>query len=202
MSPFHLAIISQNAEVVIVMLENAKKTLRKTLGMKTKVIFATGDSTDYNKDDKTMDGINSFHLAGRFHAHSLALILSFLRDTNQLDSFNDLFEATDPHMGKTPLHMAVKSPSHVHTALLILAGSDLNARDKRGYTALHMAAKEGNEQVTKVLLEHGADANVYGKRPDFYKTPLHRARSKKVVRALLKYGADPYAHEVGQCLKG
>ena len=148
MTPFHLAIISQQTNVVTVMLQFARKTIKTTLDMKTKVFFATNDPSDYHKEDKTMDGINAFHLAGRFHAHSLLVILTFLRDIKLLASMMDLFEATDPHMGKTPLHMAVKSPSHVHTAMFILAGVDINAKDKRGYTALHIAAKEGYLQAS------------------------------------------------------
>ena len=196
MTPFHLAIISQQTNVVSVMLQFARRTIKTTLDTKTKVFFATNDPSDYHKEDKTMDGINAFHLAGRFHAHSLLVILTFLRDAKLLDSMMDLFEATDPHMGKTPLHMAVKSPSHVHTAMFILAGVDINAKDKRGYTALHIAAKEGSKQVCETLLEYGADPNIYGKKPNYYKTPLHRARTKKVVKVLLKYGADPYVRSL------
>ena len=197
MTPFHLAIISQQWAVVQVMLERSSN-LKSTLGAKTKVTFATGDPLDYTKEDRTMDGINAFHLAGRFHAHSLALILRFLRDIKLLDEAKELLEAKDPHMGKTPLHMAVKSPSHVHAALFILAKVDLEAKDNRGYTALHMAAKDGNEQICKTLLESGTDPNVHGKRPDYFKTPLHRARSKKVVKLLLKHGADPFARSVSK----
>ena len=193
MTPFHLAIISQQSNVVTVMLQFARKTIKTTLDIRTKVFFATNDPSDYHKEDKTMDGINAFHLAGRFHAHSLLVILTFLRDIKLLASMMDLFEATDPHMGKTPLHMAVKSPSHVHTAMFILAGVDINAKDKRGYTALHIAAKEGYKLVCETLLEYGADPNIYGKKPNYCKTPLHRARTKKVAKVLLKYGADPFA---------
>ena len=198
MTPFHLAIISQQSAVVQVMLEQSKSLLKSTLGTKTKVVFATADPLDYSKEDRTMDGINAFHLAGRFHAHSLALILRFLRDIKLLDEVKDLLEAKDPHMGKTPLHMAVKSPSHVHAALFILAEVDLEARDNRGYTPLHTAAKDGNEQICKTLLESGTDPNVHGKKPEYFKTPLHRARSKKVVKLLLRHGSDPFARSVSK----
>ena len=201
MTPFHLAIISQQTNVVTLMLNFARRSIRTTLEKKTKVFFATNDPSDYHDEDKTMDRINAFHLAGRFHAHSLLVILTFLRDAKILEMMKDLFEAVDPHMGKTPLHMAVKSPSHIHTAMFVLAGVDINAKDMRGYTALHIAAKAGDKQVCETLLENGADPNVYGKKPKNFKTPLHRARTKKVVKVLLKYGADPYARNFDESNK-
>ena len=171
------------------------ESIKKLLGKKTKIIFAKSQSPDnYFKDDRTLDGINSFHLAARFHAQSLLAIVKFLRDHEILDSIIDLFNARDPHMGKTPLHMAARSPSSLPLSIFLLCDITVDARDNRGYTALHMASKEGLDTHCQVLLEHGADPNAYGNQK-YSKTPLHRARTQKVVDVLLEYGANPFARE-------
>ena len=54
-----------------------------------------------------MDGINPIHLAARFHAQSLLLIVQVLHDNDLMESMMDIFEGVDPHMGKTPLHLAI-----------------------------------------------------------------------------------------------
>ena len=105
----------------------------------------------------------------------------------------DIFEAVDPHMGKTPLHFAVLCQNPMNSKIMLTCGIEIEARDNRGYTALHMAAKKGHEQNCKMLLEYGANPNVHGDKPKYYQTPLHQATTQKVVQHLLKYGADPNA---------
>ena len=170
--------------------------LKKLLSDTTSVKFGSGTPDEYDPDDCTLDGINAIHLAARFHAKSLLVIVNFLRQNKFLESFKDILEAPDPHMGKRPLHLAIQSPSHLTTMILLACGVNIEATDKRGYTALHMAAAEGHEGHTVKLLENGANPNVFGQERDYIKTPLHRARTQKVVQHLLKYGADPCARMV------
>ena len=106
----------------------------------------------------------------------------------------DIFEAVDPHMGKTPLHFAVLCQNPMNSKIMLTCGIDIEARDNRGYTALHMAAKKGYELNCKMLLEYGANPNVHGNKPKYYQTPLQQATTQKVVQNLLKYGADPNAN--------
>ena len=68
-TPFHVAIIAQQAEVTYVMLKATHQfsktpveSFKKLLEMKTKINFARGSPETYLKDDRTLDGINSFHL--------------------------------------------------------------------------------------------------------------------------------------------
>ena len=192
-TPFQLAIMSQQVEIVVILLQSVKdeQMMKKLLATTTKVIFKRGLPDSYFKDDRTMDGINAFHLAARFHAPSLHCIINYIKDKRWLDSMRDLLEARDPHMQKTPLHNSTKSFSPLSVTALLGCGANLEAVDFRGYTALHMASKEGNDAICKILLDNGADPNVFG-LPRYYKTPMHRARTKKVVQTLLKYGADPF----------
>ena len=204
-TPFHLAIIAQHADIAYVMLEatlqysrTPVESFKKLLGMKTKINFARGPPETYIIDDRILDGINSFHLAARFHSQSLLTILRFLRDNDMLEPVLPLLEVCDPHMGKTPLHMAAKSPSPLSLKILVaLDNVEIDGRDKRGYTALHIAAREGKEANCQLLLDHGADPNIYG-NDNHKKTPLHRARTQKVVSLLIKNGANPFARQGGQ----
>ena len=76
--------------------------------------------------------------------------------------------------------------------MLINAGADVDAKDRRGYTPLHIVAKSGNSEIMLMLLESGANHEVTSSEQFFEKTPLHRARTKKIVQILLDYGASPF----------
>jgi ankyrin repeat protein len=63
--------------------------------------------------------------------------------------------------GYTPLHWAadmgiVDGEREEITALLIRAGSDVNAKDNSGRTVLTVAIKAGNEDIIRQLREAGA----------------------------------------------
>ena len=71
--------------------------------------FLNGEPEMYFKDDQIMDGINSIHLAARYHAQSLLLMVQLVYDVIGLgSSVMAIFEAVEPHLGKTPLHLATK----------------------------------------------------------------------------------------------
>ena len=76
--------------------------------------------------------------------------------------------------------------------MLINAGADVDAQDRRGYTPLHIVAKSGNPEIMIMLLESGAIHDVTSCKEFFCKTPLHKARTSKIVQILLQYGANPY----------
>ena len=65
-------------------------------------------------------------------------------------------------MEKTPLHSALTSESPFDaniTDILIIAGADVNIKDKYGETPLHFAAKHSDTEVTTILLNAGANVN-------------------------------------------
>lgn len=78
--------------------------------------------------------------------------------------------------------------------VLILHGSDVNARSWMGYQALHKAA-EGNEvDAIDVLVEAGAA--IHGTTG--FSSPLHMAvegKATKAIHALVRHGADPEWNE-------
>jgi hypothetical protein len=100
--------------------------------------------------------------------------------------------------GDTPLHMAAATFSRSQAELLIAAGADCRARNRRGAEPLHYASDTNHwspaaqaETIT-YLIGIGADPNAVD---DSGVMPLHRAvrtRSSAAVRALLEGGADPH----------
>ena len=62
-------------------LDSFKRLLQK----KTKMDFTKGTPDTYVLDDRTLDQINAFHLAARYHAQSLLVIIRFLRDHDILE---------------------------------------------------------------------------------------------------------------------
>ncbi len=57
-----------------------------------------------------------------------------------------------------PLHSAVAADAREVVAALLLAGADVNARQKDGFTPL-MAAEEQEEEgeMVRLLMDHGAE---------------------------------------------
>jgi len=73
---------------------------------------------------------------------------------------------------QTPLHTAATFGRDDLAAILLSAGADANARDKRGDRPLHLAAQEGHPAVVRLLLRRGADLEAAGSMD---RTALHAA---------------------------
>jgi hypothetical protein len=105
------------------------------------------------------------------------------------------------YVGDTLLHAAGAAYASDVARILLDAGADVGARNRRGARPLHYAA-DGNPgsptwnpsaqgRVITLLIEAGADPNALDKSGV---APLHRAvrtRCTGAVRALLAGGADP-----------
>jgi len=113
--------------------------------------------------------------------------------------------ARDGADGETLLHVVawgLRYPPAV-AEILLAAGANPNAADKRGDTPLHALMRavgyrpvEELHRILEALLEAGADPNARGQ---FGQTPLHDVASEEeaavtaIVGALLAAGADPNA---------
>ncbi len=63
--------------------------------------------------------------------------------------------------GRTPLHMAVFNGSEEIVELLLSAGANPNAQDKKGVTALNTARSfNGLESICRMLIAAGADPDL------------------------------------------
>lgn len=91
--------------------------------------------------------------------------------------------------GWTPLHVtACDNGNEKVTELLLLRGSDPNAREVNGgWTPLHLAALfNKNLAVAEMLLKHGADPDARDNNGD---SPLHLAASDAMANLLLNQGS-------------
>ena len=76
------------------------------------------------------------------------------------------------------------------------AGTDVNAKDKKGRTPLHYAATHGHKKIVELLIANGVDVNA---KDDRDATPLHGAASvghKEIAELLVAKGADVNAKVV------
>jgi hypothetical protein len=102
--------------------------------------------------------------------------------------------------GDTALHIAAAGHRLEIARMLVAAGSDVRARNRRGAEPLHYAADghpgapfwrpEQQAATVAILVTAGADPNAVDKSGV---APLHRAvrtRSSGAVKALLELGAD------------
>jgi Ankyrin repeats (many copies) len=112
----------------------------------------------------------------------------------------DFFFAEIAHylyQGDTALHMAAAAFRRPAAQILVAAGADVGARNRRGAQPLHYAADanhwdpDAQADTIAYLISAGADPNALDKSGV---GPLHRAvrtRSLPAVRALLDGGANP-----------
>jgi ankyrin repeat protein len=110
------------------------------------------------------------------------------------------------YLGETALHLVRQgkygSQDGVRVAQLLLdAGLDVNARDKRNWTPLHATSYYGRLNIAQVLLDRGAITLAVD---DQGKTPLHHVSQGnfeslksgcRIAELLLEGGVDPNAQD-------
>ncbi|MCJ1427798.1 hypothetical protein MMC29_005704 [Sticta canariensis] len=82
-------------------------------------------------------------------------------------------------------------------ALLLIHGSDFNAKPSGGEPALYLAASKSHLDIVQLLLEYGADVDA---TPPGGEAALYRALSKgesELMRLLIDYGANPNGNPPG-----
>lgn len=84
----------------------------------------------------------------------------------------DMLDIELMYTGKTGLHYAAQYNTVDAVFNLVLAGSDVNAKDAKGKTPLHYAAQFNTKEVVEILVVLGADGNAVNV---FQMTPLHYA---------------------------
>ena len=157
----------------------------------TKLINLLEASGTWDINAKNKEGQSALHYAASFGTAQTALLLIQAQaDTNMVNS-----------SGKTPLHLAVQSPSAKDTQAKIealLGGkADIDfcpAVYASGQTALGLAAKCGNADAVAALLAARADVDAGDPTPLIASSDRG---SPAVARALLAARADPDAERDG-----
>ena len=117
--PFHLAIIANQASIVKIILESIwnmpmrqkrVETLERVLTDEVAVEF-TNVLAIYEKNDRSLDGMNCFHLSAKYCTPALNEIFKFLEEHHLMDHPDLMIalEGKDNHLHQTPLHVAAKN---------------------------------------------------------------------------------------------
>ena len=116
-------------------------------------------------------GVTVLHWAAGFGLSKLVGVIS-ARDPGRALITRSLVHAKNS-VGETPLHLAGMQGCEAVARVLLAAGADTDATDKRGRTPLHLAAFSKREAVARALLAAGADKHTKDRAGD---TPLHLAQ--------------------------
>ena len=124
--PLQVAVISRQKEVIETIIEYLSQldtaeeilvALEDCLGQQTRIMFKDQDEyrkpgATYDKDDRSLDGMNCFHLAAKYYPEGLSIIFEALEKHNiKYSSILSLLLRQDNHLKQTPLHVAMKNSS-------------------------------------------------------------------------------------------
>jgi len=104
----------------------------------------------------------------------------------------------EPSTAKAPdisIHQAVKDGNIEAVKQHLATGTDVNAKDYRGWTPLYFAASRGHKEIAELLVDKGADVNA---KSDGDWTPLFTAAlngHKEIAELLIAKGANVNAIE-------
>ncbi|EFO20169.2 hypothetical protein LOAG_08321 [Loa loa] len=135
-------------------------------------------------------GRSALHYAARSgFFHAIQKLLASGARTNEQD-----------HLGYTPLHYAVQSPSDlalVSTKILLRAdGKVVQVRDKSGFLPVHHAVKAGNLETVLLLLDAMSDVTVPSSGYPYHLTLYHIAARYNHAQLLQKLLAFYHARSM------
>ena len=121
LQPLQLAIVAQQGDIIKAILRHIIaqndadaiiSLLTEYLGHRARIDFPTEDTERYDKDDRSLDGMNAFHLAAKYFPLGLEVIFKTLNDEHATYSqILELLLERDDHLKQTPLHVALKNRS-------------------------------------------------------------------------------------------
>ncbi|XP_008322494.1 B-cell lymphoma 3 protein isoform X2 [Cynoglossus semilaevis] len=189
-TPLHLAVITQQANMVYILLR---------AGADPAVLDRNGQTAlhlccEYNLPEcvavvlshslyplsletRNFEGLSPLHLAVLRGQKDIAKRL--------LDAGADI-NAMDIKSGQSPLMHAVEKNNADMVCFLIENGSDVNRQSYSGNTALHAACGRGQVEIVRLLLKSGADSSLKNYHND---TPVMVATNKKIADVLRGRGA-------------
>ena len=119
--PLQLAIVMKQKKIIEVILNyivsNGQENdfvadLENILGHQATIIFPKDEYKIYDKDDRSLDGMNVFHLAAKYYPQGLEPIFDILKENDMVNSkILSLLLTRDRHLQQTPLHVSVRHAS-------------------------------------------------------------------------------------------
>ncbi|XP_044214152.1 B-cell lymphoma 3 protein homolog isoform X2 [Thunnus albacares] len=200
-TPLHLAVITQHANMVDVLLRagadpaaldrNGQTALHLCCeyGQRdclTVLLSLPASSTCL--EIRNYEGLSPLHLAVlRGHKDLSMMLLEAGADIN----------AMDIKSGQSPLMHAVESNNADMVHFLIENGCDVNSQSYSGNTALHSACGRGQVDTVRLLLKSGADSSLKNYHND---TPVMVAKNKKIADVLRGRGSKQIRVQDQHCM--
>ncbi|XP_071842194.1 uncharacterized protein [Apostichopus japonicus] len=187
-TPLHLAAITNNIEVIRIMLESGANPNEADRNGQTTIHHAC-----YNRNSPCMSVIfkySTFKIdleKKNFNGHSALHVAVDKRDkvlVRMLLENGANVNAMDSRNGWTPLFIAVANQDIGMLGILVEFRAKVNAQSYSGNSALHIATGRGYTDVVKVLVQYGADLSL---KNSHWETPVNVANAN--------------ANEMGQLLR-
>lgn len=184
-TPLHLAVITQQADLVEVLLRaGADPAALDRNGQTSLHLCCEYDQGDCLSlllshhaapsclEKRNYEGLSALHVAVLRRRKDLALML--------LNAGADI-NAMDIKSGLTPLMHAVEDNNVNMVHFLIENGCDVNSQSYSGNTALHCACGRGQLDTVRLLLKNAADSGLKNYHND---TPVMVTTNKKITDAI------------------
>lgn len=184
-TPLHLAVITQQVNMVEVLLQAEADPAALDRNGQTALhlcceydqadclsLLLSHPSSSTCLEIRNYEGLTPLHLAVlRSHKDLATMLLNAGADIN----------AMDIKSGQSPLMQAVESNNANMVHFLIENSCDVNSQSYSGNTALHCACGRGQVDTVRLLLKNGADSSVKNYHND---TPVMVTTNKKIADVL------------------
>ena len=181
-TPIHLAIIARQISIVRIFMEKLSDEVDNEGSLnvianvlrKVAVLSFPKNPLQYAKDDRSLDGMNVFHLAAKYCTPALKVLFDTLNTKGlmQKREFHDTLEAKESQLQQTPLHVAAGKGHLSICGFIIKNVANKNPECIKGKTPLHCAAENGHLSVCHLLIKNSEDKNP---KDIAGMTPLHWA---------------------------
>ena len=194
-----LATLAKILDLKNVELENLKKNLARSktryqCGMLLLGIFLIVIQNTWWVNEE-MDGLlENELLKERSQVRNLTLENQGLMDQlNSLKRLNEAamgFKSRRTDFDNTELHRACKMENIDYEFMLLVFGSDPNAKNEDEETPLHLATRTGNWRVVSTLLMYDPDVNLVNKDQESALHLATRIGVMEIIEDLVTHGAD------------